>query len=302
MPESVSAGLLAQGSFDGVAATADGPPLAFTTQAVTGVDVGRTWDLTAGALIGPPIAGLPAERAEWAFGVPAGSPIAAWTHRDRVHVLDLGTGRELSLDGQPELVGLAVHDGRAAVVTVSGPASDAEVAVWDARTGDRLTEATLWLGHGTAIDRWLLHATPATGSLIGLPGDSGLSLLDVERGEEITVFPPAYAVLAPAPDGPVLVQPASPALHVLGIDGERLAELSAPAPCDQVAANLAGGRLLVAAVLRDDPSTVLAWDAADPAPSRRLKVPAPVNDLAVATDGTLLAATDEGLYATGLSR
>ncbi|TDC97297.1 hypothetical protein [Actinomadura sp. 7K507] len=301
MPESVPAGLLAQGSFDGVAATAEGPPLAFTSRAAPGIDVGQAWDLTAGLAVGPPFAGFPAERAEWAFGFPAGSPIVTWTHRDRVHVHDLGTGHELSLEGQPELLGLALHDGRAAVVAVFGPANDAEAVVWDARTGDRLTEFPLWLGHQTAIDRWILHATPATGALIGLPGDSALSLLDVERGEEIAAFPPDYAVLTPTPDGLVIVQPGESALRVHGLDGERLTDLTAPGPCDQVAAALAGGRLLVAAVLRDDPSTVLAWDAANPAPSHRIKIPAGVNDLALAPDGTLLTATDEGLYETGLS-
>lgn len=296
MPECVPADLLARGSFDGVAATAEGAPLVFSSQAAQGVNAGRAWDLASAAALGPPIAGFPADQADWAFGMPAGSPTVAWTYRDRVHVQDLATGHELTIDGQPDLLGLAVHHGRAAVVTVFGPASDAEVVVWDARTGDRLTEATLWLGHRTAIDRWILHATPATGPLIGLPGDSAVSLLDVERGEEIASLPAPYAVLTPSPDGPVLVEPGADALRVRGLDGEPLTTLPSPAPCDRVAAALTETGLLVAASLRDDPGAVLAWDAADPSTPRRVGVPAPVNDLSVSPDGTLVTATDHGLY------
>ncbi|MFG2091432.1 MULTISPECIES: WD40 repeat domain-containing protein [unclassified Spirillospora] len=299
MPESVLADLLAHGAFDSVAATAEGPPLAFASQAGFGANAGQAWDPATGLALGPPVPDFPAERAEWAFGAPAGSPVVAWTHRDRVHVHHLETGHELSLDGQPELVGLAVHTGRGAVVAVFGPANDAEVVVWDALTGDRLTEFPLWLGHQTAIDRWILHATPSTGPLVGLPGDSAVTVLDVERGDEITTLP-AHAVLAPSPDGLVLVQPAPSALHVRGLDGDRLADLAAPSPCDQIAAALTGGRLLVTAALRDDPGTVLAWDTATSEPSHRIKVPAPVNDLALTPDGTLLTATDEGLYTTRL--
>ncbi|NKZ08152.1 hypothetical protein [Actinomadura latina] len=302
MPESVPAEPLAQGSFDSVAATAEGAPLAFTSQAARGANAGQLWDLTAGAALGPPIPDFPTDRADWAFGVPAGSPTVAWTHRDRVHVQDLSTGHEPVFDGQPDLLGLAVHHGRAAVVAVFGPANDAEVVAWDVVTGDRLAEFTVWLGHRTAIDRWILHATPATGPLIGLPGDSAVSLLDIERGEEIAALPAALpaavpaAVLTPSPDGLVLVQPVPSGLHVLGLDGDRLATLETPAPCDPVAASLVDGRLLVAAALQDEPGTLLAWDAATPAPSHRIEVPAPANDLALSPDGTLLAATDDGLH------
>ncbi|WP_433227370.1 hypothetical protein [Actinomadura formosensis] len=250
--------------------------------------------------MGAPIPDFPTDRAEWAFGVLAGSPTVVWDHRDRIHVHDLGSGDELTLDGRPDLLGLAVHRGRGAVVAVFGPAYDAEVIVWDARTGDRLAEFTLWLGHGSAIDRWILHATPATGPLIGLPGDSAVSILDVERGEEIATLPAAYAVLAPSPDGLVLVQPAPSGLCVRGLDGAPLATLEAPAPCDHVAAATADGRLLVAAALQNEPGVLLAWDAAASRPHCRVKVPAPVNDLALASDGTLLAATEDGLYTTRL--
>lgn len=296
MPESVPADLLAQGSFDSVAATTDGPPLAFASRAAQGANAGHGWDLAAGRPLGAPIPDFPADGTAWAFGAPAGSPVVAWTHRDRVHVHDLGTGHELSLDGQPELLGLAVHGGRGGVVAVFGPASDAEVVVWDVLTGDRLSDFGLWLGHQTAVERRILHAAPAAGPLIGLPGDAVVNLLDVERGEEVAAVPPACAVLTPSPDGLVLVQPAPTGLHVLGLDGERLAEPAAPSACDQVAANRAGDRLLAAAVPEDEPSTALAWDAAGSAPARRVKLPAPVNDLALAPDGTLLAATDEGLF------
>jgi hypothetical protein len=290
---------LAQGSFDSVAATAEGAPLAFTSQAARGANTGQLWDLTAGAALGAPLPDFPADRADWAFGVPAGSPTVAWTHRDRVHVHDLSTGHEPVFDAQPDLLGLAAHHGRAAAVAVFGPANDAEVVVHDALTGDRLGEFTLWLGP-RAIDRWILHATPATGPLIGLPGDSAVSLVDIERGEEIAALPASYAILTPSPDGLVLVQPTPTDLRVYGLDGDRLATLETPSPCDQVAASQVADRLLVAAALQDDPGTLLAWDAATPAPSHQIKIPSPVNDLALAPDGTLLTATDQALYTTRL--
>ncbi|TDB83496.1 hypothetical protein E1264_28210 [Actinomadura sp. KC216] len=301
MPESVQAAPLADGSFDGVAATAEGHPLVFTSRTAHGANTGQAWDLTTGAMLGPPIPDFPAGRAEWTFGLPTGSPAVAWTHRDRVHVQDVRTGRELVLDGQPDLLALAVHGGRGAVVAIFGPANDAEVVVWDALTGDRLAEFALWLGHGTAIDRTALHATPASGPLVALTGGADAVVLDVERGEDIA------ARAAPA-HGLVLVEPAESALHVRGLDGDRLTVLTAPAPCDRVTAFSGGpdGRLLVAAGLEGDPCTVLAWDAVPSengvpfAPSHCVKVPAPVNDLALAPDGTLLTATDEGLFTTRL--
>ncbi|TMR03135.1 hypothetical protein ETD83_11145 [Actinomadura soli] len=308
MAESVPAVPLADGSFDGVAATAEGPPLVFTSRTAYGANTGQAWDLTTGTPLRPPIPDFPADRNEWTFGLLTGSPAVAWTYRDRVHVHDVGTGRELVLDGQPDLLALAVHGGRGAVVAIFGPANDAEVVVWDALTGDPLAEFALWLGHGTAIDRTALHATPATGPLITLTGAADAVVLDVERGEDIATVPSARAVPALSPHGLVLVEPVESALHVRGLDGDRLTVLTAPGPCDRVATSGSGapGRLLVAAGLEGDPCTILAWDAvpsgnATPfAPSHCVKVPAPVNDLALAPDGTLLTATDEGLYATRL--
>ncbi|WP_433463722.1 hypothetical protein [Spirillospora sp. CA-128828] len=298
MPESGLAELLAQGSFDGVAATAEGPPLAFASQAGQGANTGRAWDPAAGSPLGPPLPDFPADRAAWVFGAPAGSPTVAWTFRDRLHVHDLHTGHELALDGQPDLLAFAVHHGRAAVVAVFGPANDAQVVVRDALTGDGLADFTVWLGHRTAIDRSVLHATPASGPLIGLPGDSAVGLLDVERGEEIAALPSTCALLAPSPDGLVLVEPTSTALTVRGLDGDRLATLPTPAPCDHVTAALVDGRLLVAAVRRDDPRTLLAWNPETPEPSHHIELPAPANDLALTPAGTLLAATESGLYKT----
>lgn len=296
MPESV----LAEGAFDGVAAAAGGPPLAYASRSGQGANTGRAWDLAAGSALGPPIPDFPVDRAEWAFGVPAGSPVVAWTHRDRVHVHDLHTGHELTMDGRPDLLGLAVHHGRGAVVAVFGPANDAEVVVWDVLTGERLAGFPFWLGHRTALGRWILHTTPAAGPLIGLPGDTAVSLLDVERGEEIAAVPSACVALTPSPDGLVLVEPTPSELRVLGLDGDRLTTLPLPGRCTHAAAASAGGRLLIAAAVQDDPGTVFAWDAAESVPSHRVEAPAPVNDLAIAPDGTLLAATDAGLHMTRL--
>lgn len=246
--------------------------------------------LAAGTALGPPLPDLPDGWAEWAFGLlpaPGGDfPAVAWTHRDRIHVHDLRT----------------------------------EVVVWDARTGDRLGDFGVWLGHWTAIDRWILHATPATGPFVGLTcdtdrvdvGEDGtvdvvdayyVSVLDVERGEEIAWLPSLgsrRAVFAQGPDGTVLVQPDHAELLVRRLDGELLAALKTPGPCDQVAAASLDGRLAVVAGLHDEPGVLLAWDAASCEPSLRVEVPAPVNAMALAPGGALAAATDEGLYTTRL--
>ncbi|MGI5326572.1 hypothetical protein [Actinomadura nitritigenes] len=294
MPESV----LAQGAFDGVAATAAGPPLAFASRAGQGANIGQAWDLRTRSALGPPIPDFPDHRAEWAFGLlPDGAPVVAWTHRDRVHVLDLSTGAEFAVDGQPDLIGLAVHGGRGAVVAVFGPASDARIAVLDARTGDLRTEFGVWLGHWTAIDRWILHATPASGPLVGLACDTErtIGVLDVEREEEAAALPSSgsQAVLAPGPDGPpLLVQPSGAEVLTQTLDGDAGVALPAPDAIGAVAAAVSGGRLLVAAHVGDE---LLVWDAASATPCRRVPLPARVNDLALGTDGTLIAATDAGL-------
>ncbi|MFB4298899.1 hypothetical protein [Actinomadura sp. NTSP31] len=292
--------VLARGAFDGVAATAAGPPLAFTTRAGQGANIGQAWDLRTRSPLGPPIPDFPDHRAEWAFGLlPDGSPVAAWTHRDRVHVHDPSTGAEFTVDGQPDLIGLAVHDGRGAVVAVFGPANDAKVVVWDARNGDLRAEFGIWLGHWTAIDRWILHATPASGPLVGLACDTErtIGILDIEREEETASLPSSgsHAVLAPSPDGPpLLVQPDGAELLVRTLDGDLAATLTAPADIGPVAASIVDGRFMAAAAVHD---ALLVWDAASATPSQRVPIPAAVNDLALTTDGTLLAATDTGLHA-----
>ncbi|MFC4053431.1 hypothetical protein ACFOY4_27410 [Actinomadura syzygii] len=301
MPESVLASPLADGSFDGVAAASGGTSLAFASQAGQGVNTGLVWDLASRAVLGPPIPDFPADRADWTFGVPvAGTPLVAWTHRDRVHVQGPGSGHELVIDGQPDMLGLAAHGGRGAVVAVFGPANDARVAVWDALSGDRLAEFALWLGHGTAIDRSILHAAPASGPLVALAGEADVLVLDVERGEDIAALPFGDVVLAASARGPVLVQPARNALHVRCLNGDWVAVLTVPGPCRPVAAAGDGRSLLVAAALEDDPCTILAWDVDDSTPSHDVKVPAPVAELALSPDGTLLAATDDGLYTARL--
>ncbi|MDL4819802.1 hypothetical protein [Actinomadura opuntiae] len=297
MPECV----LAQGAFDGVAATAAGPPLAFTSQAGQGANIGQAWDLRTRSALGPPIPDFPDHRAEWTFGLlPDGAPVAAWTHRDRVHVHDLSTGAEFTVDGQPDLVGLAVHEGRGAVVAVFGPASDAKVVVWDARTGDPRAEFGIWLGHWTAIDRWILHAVPASGPLVGLACDTErvIGILDVEREEEAASLPSSgsHPVLAPGPDGsPLLVQPDGASLLVRTLDGDTAATLTAPADIGPVAASVVDDRFLAAAAVAD---ALVVWDAASAVPSHRAPLPSTVNDLALTTDGTLVAATDTGLHTT----
>ncbi|MFD0688266.1 hypothetical protein [Actinomadura fibrosa] len=332
MIRNVPAEPLAPGAFDGVAVTAAGDALAFASRPGEGANVGRAWDLATGAPLGPPIPEFPDDGAEWAFGAlpgPAGAlpgpvgapsgPVVAWTRRDRVHVHHLRTGAELALDPdratQPDLIGLAAHGGRGAVVAVFGPAHDAGVVVWDTATGEELGEFGVWLGHWSAIDRLLLHHLPATGPLIALTCDTEhadladaaeahqVRVLDVERGEEVARLPSLgcrHAALVPGPEtgpgGALVVQPDGADLLVRRLDGERVAALAVPGTCEQLAAASVAGRVVVAAVLRDRPDESLLWDAASPDPSQRVGVPAPVNDLALAHDGTLVLATDEGLY------
>ncbi|MUN37100.1 hypothetical protein [Actinomadura litoris] len=297
MPASVPAGPPAPGMFDGVAATSAGAPLAFTSQSGTGANLGQAWDLTSGSPLGPPVPDFPDDRAEWAFGLPDGSPLVAWTRRDRIHVHDVRAGTYLTLEpgcaAQPELVGLSTHQGRGAVVAVFGPAHDAEVLIWDAATGDRLAEFGLWLGHGSALDRRLL---PATGPLLGLTCDDPcrVTVLDVERGEQVATLPSLgpRAVFTLDRGVPVLVQPTASGLVVRPVGGGPATTLPAPHPCDQLAAASVSGRLLAVADTPD--GTLLVWDAARAV--RRVPLPAPANDLALAADGTLAAATDAGLY------
>lgn len=297
MPESVRAGLLAPGPFDGVTAAAAGP-LVFAARAG---GTGQAWDLASGAVAGAPVPDLPEP---WAFGLLPAGPALAWTHRDRIHVLAGGAETVVEPDHAtpPELVGLAVHGGRGAVVAVFGPARDAEIAVWDAASGARLAAFGAWLGHRTALDRWLLHAPPAAGPLIGLTCDSDregdapyLGVLDVERGEEVGRVPsPGHGrpAVTMGPDGLIVVQPAAGELAVRTLQGP-LTVLSAPGRPDQVAAVWSGGRLHVAA---EASGAVLTWQAPDPRPARRVTVPAPVNDFALAAGGAVVIATDEGLY------
>src|SRR5690606_39411793 len=65
MPESVPADLLAQGSFDSVAATTDGPPLAFASRAAQGANASHCWDQSAGRPLGGPNPAIPADGPAW---------------------------------------------------------------------------------------------------------------------------------------------------------------------------------------------------------------------------------------------
>ncbi|WP_030169771.1 hypothetical protein [Spirillospora albida] len=304
MPESVRAALIAPGPFDGVTAAAAGRPLVFAVRTDPGGTTGRVWDAASGVAIGAPIAGVPEPRA---FGLLPDGPALAWSHRDRIRVL--AGGGETVLEPEratpPELIGLVVHGGRGAVAAVFGPARDAEVVVWDAASGDRLAAFGAWLGDRTALDGWILHAPPGTGPLIGLARDTDrgdgalrIGLWDVERGEEIGRVPGAgdgRPAIAAGPDGPIIVQPADGEVSVRAPGGPP-AVLAAPGRPEQVAAVWCGGRLLVAADVPDDPGTLLTWCAPGPTRARRVRVPGRVNDFALAADGALVVATDEGLH------
>ncbi|GAA4061886.1 hypothetical protein GCM10022214_13700 [Actinomadura miaoliensis] len=317
--ETVTANLLAPGVFDGVATTRE-EPLAFTSQRAPFPITGRTWHVPSGSPVGPPILSFPADRSSWAFDVlpgPGGdAPLVAWADRQCLRVRHLGTGTEITIDPKrpkpPVSVGLAVHCGTAAVVAVFGPV-DAEVVVWDAFTGDQRAVFRVWLGHWAGLDRWILHLT---GPLIGLTCDTEqidewddgtvdvvdayyLAVWDIERGEEITSFPSPgcrRAAAVDGPDGALLIRPEYPGVLVCRLDGRRVTALQTPDLPEQVAAATVAGRLLVAADVPNDPCLLLAWDAAHPASCHRIAFPGMVNDLAFTTDGTLLAATDEGLY------
>ncbi|WP_329522045.1 WD40 repeat domain-containing protein [Spirillospora sp. NBC_01491] len=301
MPESVLTSLLAPGEFDGVAATASGDALAFASGSANGHGgVGRAWNLRTGAA-GPPIPDLP--DGLWAFALVPGGPVAAWCHRDRVHVCDPFTGAERELDHeravQPDLVGLAERHGRGVVVAVFGPAGDAEVVLWDAGTGEPAGEFGVWLGHRSAIDGQPLHAT---GRLVGIACDAErgdgtgaehyVGVLDVERGEEVARLAGPGRLTAVA--GPVLVQAGPGELRVRRLaTGDHLAALALPDAPDTLAAATVAGRTVIVTGTGD---RLLTWDVARARPVHRIDLPAPATDLALAADGTLLAATRTGLH------
>ncbi|OLT32008.1 hypothetical protein BJF79_36530 [Actinomadura sp. CNU-125] len=302
--------LLAQGSFENVRAAGEGAATVCASRVGNDGSVGLAWDLARGVRVGDPLPGFPCDDEEWAFGVLPGprgaSPVVAWADGGRVHVHDLYGGDEVVIDDAeasfPDVVGLAVHRGRGAVVTVFDRRPHADVLVWDARTGERLARFDTWFGY-LSPDRHLLHATPDSGPLVALSCESergkapSYSMLDVEIEGQVGKLdrgaPPTPMV--PWADGVVLVHGEGGRIVVRRPDGEAVAEGPAPEDAPVVAAARAGGRLLVAAGDRRA-GAFTARDDARPEPLGRVEVPGPVGGVALASDGTLVAATDTGLF------
>lgn len=317
--------LLAQGSFENVRAAGNGTATACASLVGDDGAVGLAWDLARGARVGDPLPGFPADGEAWAFGVLPGprgdSPVVAWAGGGRVHVHDVHGGGEVVIDEAeasfPDVVGLAVHRGRGAVVTVFDRRPHAEIILWDARTGERLAGFETWFGYWRS-DRHVLHATPESGPLIALtcdaeraedadPGRSNfVGVLDAERGRQVAELdcgPVREAPMVPWEGGVVLVLAEPGRIVVRSPDGEEVAAADAPEVAGtyaDVAAARVDGRLLVAAGdFRKGAYTVR--DVARPEPLGRVEVPGPVGGAALAPDGTFLAATDTGLYRARVS-
>lgn len=316
---------LAGGAFESVRATAEGAATAFASRVADGGNTGIAWDLARRTPLGAPIPAFPGDRDEWTFGALPGprgdTPVVAWACRGRLHVHDLLCGDEVVIDDAdasfPDLLGLAVHEGRGAVVAVFDKRPEAEVAVWDARTAERLGTFEVWFGfRGAGFDRFLQHAAPAAGPLMALTCDTErlrgeesvdrhfVGVLDVERGRQVAELPSwgrRRAPMVPWRDGVVLVQPEPKRIVVRRPDGEELAVVDAPEGPEELAAARVGGRLLVAGNVPGEPGAFTVRDVARSEPLGRVEVPAPVHDVALAPDGTFLAATDDGLFAACVS-
>ncbi|MFD0901377.1 DNA ligase-like domain-containing protein [Actinomadura sediminis] len=318
--------LLAQGSFGDVRAAGGAGRAATACAALIGDDgaIGLAWDLARGARVGEPLPGFPCDGEAWAFGVLPGprgdSPVVAWAGGERVHVHDVRGGGEVVIDDAdasfPDVVGLAVHRGRGAVVTVFDRRPHAEIVLWDARTGERLADFETWSGYRRPDH--VLHATPESGALIALacaaeraedadPGRSAcVGVLDAELGRQVAELdcgPAREAPMVPWEGGVVLVVAEPGRIVVRSPDGEEVAAADAPEVAGayaDVAAARVDGRLLVAAGdFQKGAYTVR--DVARPEPLGRVEVPGPVGGTALAADGTFLAATDAGLYRAHVS-
>ncbi|MBE1530937.1 WD40 repeat domain-containing protein [Actinomadura algeriensis] len=315
--------LLAQGSFENVRAVraaGDGAATACASQVGDDGAVGLAWDLARGARVGEPLPGFPCDGEEWAFGLLPGprgaSPVVAWAGGGRVHVHDVRGGGEVVIDEAeasfPDVVGLAVHEDRGAVVTVFDRRPHAEIILWDARTGERLADFETWFGYWSS-DRRVLHATPESGPLIALTCDSEraedesphyynfVGVLDVELGRQVAELdcgPVRDVPMVPWEDGFAFVLEEAGRIVVRRPDGEEAAAVDAPEIAGayvNLAAARVDGRLLVASGdFREGVYTVR--DVARPEPLGRVEVPGPVGGVALAPDGTFLAATDAGLY------
>lgn len=289
MPVCLPVQLLAPGEFDGCAA---GPTLAFASRRDHAASIGQLWDPAAGRPVGPPVPDL----GDWAF-----ADVLAWTHRDRVHVL---CGRdELTIEppSVPDLLGLAAPDGRTAVVAVSGPAHDARVSTWDARTGEHLRDFTVWLGHRSAIG----HRLSSAGGLIALACDTDrerpvdghcVCVLDTSRGEEVARHPSPGDLHAVAGTALAHTAPGRLLVHHL-TTGEPLAERSLPGPATQLAAASVGDRPVFVTA---HPGRLLTWDLSCSRPVHELPLSVPPNAIALAPSGIVLAATDQGLHTARL--
>ncbi|MEV5829628.1 hypothetical protein AB0L25_29090 [Spirillospora sp. NPDC052242] len=309
--------LLAQGSFGNVRAAGSGAATACASLIGDGGAVGLAWDLASGARVGEPLPGFPYDDEEWAFGALPGprgaSPVVAWAGGGRVHVHDVRGGDEVVIDDAeasfPDVVGLAVHRGRGAVVTVFDRRPHAEIVLWDARTGERLADFETWFGYWSS-DRNLQHAAPEPGPLIALSCGSEhrdrVGVLDVELGRQVAELDRDGSREVPMVawgDGVVLVKAEPGRIVVRHPDGGEAAAVDAPELAGanaQVAAARVDGRLLVASGdLQKGAYTVR--DVARPEPLGRVEVPGPVGGVALAPDGTFLAATDTGLYRARVS-
>jgi WD40 repeat protein len=162
----------------------------------------RVWDLTTGAIVRTLSTDLRSPLCCTAAS-PDGRLVALGAESGRVHVLDLGTGRELFnrsvVPATPSALAFAPDGRTLAVGVVPAPGADEPVALWEAETGRVIRELR---GHRGAV--WCAAFVPDGGRIVTGGSDATVRLWDVAKGRELRALrdhPGAVLGLAVSPDG-----------------------------------------------------------------------------------------------------
>lgn len=326
-PPGIAPRLLAEGDHQDVLAARSGtePLVAASSVGDDGLLYTRVWDLATGTVIGPPVRG-DVDGGDGTFGVvptaDGDRPVLVLRRERGMCVFDARTGAQVAACEAthpiPELVCLAELAGRTVVASVRYlPDAYAPCEVWDARSGHRLQEFTVWYPHYHAIGDPLLLAGPELGDGAVLLStqeervdDAGwppyaydhayLVLIDLVTGRELGRFagrPPAALHTTAA--GPVLVAKSPDGLATTAVrwpGGEHLTTFAGDesSRLGGLSVGSSRGRDILAGCDWHESATV--WDLTRPEPLARIELPAP-QGAAVARNGDLVIATAHGLFA-----